>query len=306
MHRPELSVEEPHDEVVLPSTFDEGRLALATLIDEAAFAVRRDGARVRGQHTHRHPMQAGCEPEAERQAQGLGAEAATQTGRVFNADRQPGAPVMGINIVEAHVPYKALRVDHPSIGLGGQRCDSLFSMLPREGLRRIEAPAISSNDFGMPPDGKPRLDVAGNGPAPMLLGIPWSGRRCRPHAELRRIGIAVHLYEGVEKENGDGESDGLAKAGHPLLLSPAARSWVPSSSRACRQVAPEGQRQGRSIGVARTGGSRPTAGRCSRSTPSSKRDPNAQGEVHEPFKEKSHYAHQIPLAIGWRSDYSPT
>jgi hypothetical protein len=52
LQRGELAVEQPHNEIVLPSTFDEGSLALATLLDKAAFAVARNRARVRGQHAH--------------------------------------------------------------------------------------------------------------------------------------------------------------------------------------------------------------------------------------------------------------
>jgi hypothetical protein len=68
----------------------------------------------------------------------------------------------------------------------------------------------------------------------------------RPHAELRWIAIAVHLYETVAKENGDGESDGRAKAGfaRPSALAFPSGTVVDAHlSGASRQVAPEGQRQ---------------------------------------------------------------
>jgi hypothetical protein len=71
---------------------------------------------------------------------------------------------MAVNAVEAHVAYKALHVDYPSVGLVDQEGDRPFSMLSREALRRIEAAPIGSNDFGMPPDRKPGLYVAGDRP----------------------------------------------------------------------------------------------------------------------------------------------
>ena len=71
---------------------------------------------------------------------------------------------MAVNAVEAHVAYKTSHVDYPSVGLVDQEGDRPFSMLSREALRRIEAVPIGSNDFGMPPDRKPGLYVAGDRP----------------------------------------------------------------------------------------------------------------------------------------------
>jgi uncharacterized protein (TIGR03118 family) len=44
-------------------SFDEGGLALASLNHKAALSVARDGARVRGQHAHRHPMESEAKPK---------------------------------------------------------------------------------------------------------------------------------------------------------------------------------------------------------------------------------------------------
>ena len=52
LQRGELAIEQSHNEIVLPPTFDEGSLALATLLGKAAFAVTRNRARIRGQHAH--------------------------------------------------------------------------------------------------------------------------------------------------------------------------------------------------------------------------------------------------------------
>ena len=71
---------------------------------------------------------------------------------------------MAVNIVEAHMAYKAPHVDYPSVGLVDQEGDRPFSMISREALRRIKAAAIGSNDFGMPPDCKPCLYIAGDRP----------------------------------------------------------------------------------------------------------------------------------------------
>jgi len=89
----------------------------------------------------------------------------------------------------------------------------------------------------------------------------------------------------------------LALPGHPLLPSLAVRSWTPTFRGHLGKWPPRVNVKGRLIGAACTGGSRPTTA-VAGPNPSSKRDRNAQGEVHEPLKEKSHCPRQIPLAPG--------
>jgi hypothetical protein len=71
---------------------------------------------------------------------------------------------MAVNIVEAHMAYKAPHVDYPSVGLVDQERDRPFGMLPRETLRRIKGAAIGADDFGMPSDRKPCLYVVEDRP----------------------------------------------------------------------------------------------------------------------------------------------
>jgi hypothetical protein len=72
-------------------SFDEGGLALATLNHKAALSVARDGARVRGQHAHRHPTESRGEAEAQHQTKHLSAESLTQERRVVYANGQRGS-----------------------------------------------------------------------------------------------------------------------------------------------------------------------------------------------------------------------
>lgn len=46
-----LSVQQPHDDVVLPRAVDKGRFALAAFFNEAALAIASDSAGIARQHT---------------------------------------------------------------------------------------------------------------------------------------------------------------------------------------------------------------------------------------------------------------
>jgi hypothetical protein len=123
------------------------------------------------------------EAEPERQTMGLGPEPTAQQRRVSNANGQRGSAIVPLKRMEAHLSDKASDIDYPSVGVMGQQVDCVLGLLPGVRQRWIETATIGTHNFSMLSEGKPRLNIRGNGTAQRYTWSfedgQWGVNHCR-------------------------------------------------------------------------------------------------------------------------------
>ena len=159
---------------------DQGRLALATLDDEAAALVAADRPDVVGEHAQIDPVQPEhVEGMGEDETHRLATEPDPEPSGIIKADRQTRPAVMLVQPIEARLAEQPpLMLDDPGMRVRAQRVEPALDRLRRQ--RRERAGGIAAehaHDPGIPAQRQPRLDILGAGLAqPYFCGRQAQGR----------------------------------------------------------------------------------------------------------------------------------